>query len=281
MKLTLIVLLLINSAITYSQDYATIKKATAFIYKKEISGNLIPNGTCFIIGKKLPTDSTKSAMLFVTARHVIEDSIGRLLKEFYIRMNTQDNNSRYIYFKTDSSNVFFHPNKSVDIAVFLFSPKKSDYDFKYIPDIMIPDWETFSSNNIKEGDEVFFCGLFLPYIGDQRIYPILRFGHISLITSEKIQWGNEKKELVLLEASSYGGNSGSPVYALIGNKMGDRSMVLLGIMTGMFRDFGEIAVINTDSKQMALYNNGISAITPSYLLYEIINLPQLISLLKK
>ncbi len=71
--------------------------------------------------------------------------------------------------------------------------------------------EDFKKLNIREGTEVFFTGLFVPYSGYERMYPIVRFGRVSLVTEEKIKWKDQLMDLYLIESGSFGGNSGSPV----------------------------------------------------------------------
>lgn len=257
----------------FGQTLASFKNATAFIYAKDSVGNPIPNGTCFIIGQKVQSDTNLVQLFFVTAKHVLQNKDGSLFKDFFIRMNTLDSNSRLIYFNIDTTNnrnVFFHADKSVDLAVFLFSPSKTDYSFKYIPESFIPDRKMFKSLNIEEGTESFFAGLFVPYAGEHKIYPIFRFGNVSLITDEKIMWVGEKREMILLEISSFGGNSGAPVYFKV--LQGNQTRALLGgVLSGTFRDAANISVIPTGGIPVALYNNGISGVTPVYFLYEIIN----------
>lgn len=258
----------------FGQSFSAFKDATAFVYKKDSLGNPVPAGTCFLIAKYVTNDTSRFYTFFVTAKHVLQDKDGSLLKEFYIRMNTKDSNSRFIYYKIDTSeknrSVFFHKDSSVDLAVFLYSPKKDDYNYKVIPESFIPDRASFKKFNIEEGSEAFFAGLFVPYAGDHKIFPIFRFGHISLVTDEKIMWVGEKREMILLEISSYGGNSGAPVYVKLQQQDGSIRVILLGILSGTFRDIADIAIIQTNSTPVALYNNGISGVVPAYFLNEII-----------
>lgn len=258
----------------FGQTISTIKDATAFVYIKDSLGNRVPNGTCFLIAKYVAHDTTKFYTFFVTAKHVLQDKNGSLFDEIYIRMNTKDSNSRFIYYKIDTSiinrNVFFHKDKSVDLAVFFYSPKKDDYDYKVIPESFIPDRAAFKKNKIEEGNEAFFTGLFVPYAGEHKIFPIFRFGHISLVTDERIMWVGKKREMILLEISSYGGNSGAPVYVKLKQQDGRTRLFLLGILSGTFRDIADIAIIPTNGTPVAFYNNGISGVVPAYLLNELL-----------
>src|SRR2546430_15295912 len=44
--------------------------------------------------------------------------------------------------------------------------------------------------------EVFFAGLFTPFAGEPRNYPVVRFGRIALVTGEPISWEGTKMNLL-------------------------------------------------------------------------------------
>lgn len=191
-------------------------------------------------------------------------------------MNTNDSSSRFTYLpistSSSSKNVFFHSDSSVDIAVIPYVPPKDDYLFVMLDTTFLNDRHTFKRLPIEEGTEVFFTGLFTPYTGEKKIYPIVRFGRIALITDEKIEWIGLKREMMLIETSSFGGNSGSPVYFKVNYPDGKSILALGGILNGTYRDLAEIKVFKTSNnlKPYAIYNNGISGITPSYLIRDIL-----------
>ena len=258
-----------------AQNVGQFKEATAFIYAKDSLGNPVPNGTCFIIGIPSKSDTLSNYYFYVTARHVLENKDGSLMKDIFIRMNTKDSQTRFIYHPIVTSgpnqSVFFHKDLNVDIAVLIYSPGKSDYDFKVLAESFITGRDEFNKLKIEEGTEVFFTGLFVPYVGERKIFPICRFGHISLFTNEKINWIGKEREMFLMEISSYGGNSGAPVYIKITETNGSQKYILGGILSGTFRDVASIAFIQTNNAPVALYNNGISGVTPVYLLHDILN----------
>ena len=108
-----------------------------------------------------------------------------------------------------SSNTKIHPN--LDIAVFrlqvppifhitdtsrtqvqaskLLSIPKSHIDFK---------------TDLKLGDEVYFIGFPLGYGATDYVEPIVRSGSVA--------WLPVNEKIYLLDAFSYGGNSGSPIF---------------------------------------------------------------------
>jgi len=93
-----------------------------------------------------------------------------------------------------------------------------DIDFRPIPQSMLADDEYVNRNTIGAGDDVFFAGLFSEYPGRERIEPIVKFGNISLMPHEKIAVQMDPHrttaqiDAYLVEARSWGGQSGSPVF---------------------------------------------------------------------
>lgn len=80
-----------------------------------------------------------------------------------------------------------------------------------------------------------------------------------------------KREMVLIETSYFGGNSGSPVYFKVGDFSNGFKLILGGVLNGTNRDVAEIQMIQTQNPTaVAIYNNGISGITPVYMLRDII-----------
>lgn len=258
-----------------AQFISEIKSAVSFIYVEDSLGNKVANGTCFFVSIKSKEDTSNYYPYLVTAKHVLQDVNGEFYKAVFVRMNTVDS-SRFTYVPiiTDSpeKRVYFHSDSTVDIAVIPYVPPKDDYLFKSLEPGYLIDKPTFKNLPIEEGTETFFTGLFTPYAGNKRIHPIVRFGRISLITDEKIDWVGMKREMMLLETSSFGGNSGSPVYFKVPLSNGLYKIILGGVLNGTYRDYAEIKVIETsvDFMPIALYNNGISGITPVYLLRDIL-----------
>ena len=107
---------------------------------------------------------------------------------------------------------------------------------------------------------------------------IVRFGQVALITEEKIDWKGEKTDLYLIEAGSFGGNSGSPVFFYLGSEREPGSIIvgppvlkIAGVMQGTFLDAQEIKVAQTKATPFSLSNMGIAAVVPCYKLYEILH----------
>lgn len=253
-----------------------IKRAITFIFLKE-NGKYIPNGTGFLVSVEAEKDPSAYVGYLVTARHVLQNH----KKEFYpmvsVRINTHDNKSKYLDIDLNKTEIFTHNDIDVDIAVISISLNKEMFDYKLIPENIIPNQEITEKLQISEGDEVFFAGLFENHYGQQKNMPILRFGRVALISDEKIEYKEDKGaspkflDLYLLECEAYRGNSGSPVFFNLlreqGRKLDEQgsNIYLAGIMMGNFNEI-EILSYDTYSNQ----NLGIAAITPSYKLHEIL-----------
>jgi hypothetical protein len=256
-----------------------VKKSVTFIYSTTLEGEK-PLGTAFFIGVNLPDSTSKRAAFLVTAKHVLLNPDSSFRNAIHLRLNTRDS-SRYNYvrlaFSGPQQNVFFHPDPTVDVVLISNSPMKTDYDFLPLPiNLFLLDREKYKQ--INEGSETFFAGMFTQFLGDKRNFPILRFGHVSLITDEKIEFVGYKRELTLIESFSYGGNSGSPVFVRSNNNQ----MKLLGVVNGVFNNFSPIGIMKTGTDiPISISNIGISAITPSYLIGDILKTKVIQALLKE
>jgi hypothetical protein len=106
-----------------------------------------------------------------------------------------------------------------------------------------------------------------------------------MLPEDRISWQEDGKplqlvELYLLETQSYGGNSGSPVFFYLGADRNPGSMTLgppvlklAGIMRGSFNENRAINFVRPDVVPpipISSQNIGIAAVTPAYLLQEIL-----------
>ncbi len=260
-----------------------IKSVVAFIFIENENGKLVPNGTAFFVGVKNASDPNISSVYLVTAKHVLcKPDTTKFLDKVFVRLNKKEGGSEIgaIPIKAEGKKrtVFTHNDPNVDIAVIPFFPDQAKYDFKFIPDDMIITREAYKELKIREGSEVFFTGLFSGHPGVERNYPIVRFGRVALVTDEKIEWEPGKQmDLYLIEAGSYGGNSGSPVFFSLGSDREPGSIIigspiykLAGVMQGTYLDAHEIKVIETKNVSYALSSMGIAAVVPGYKLHELL-----------
>jgi len=272
--------------------FTEIKKCTTFIFIEK-DGQAIPNGTGFFVGVKNEENPSTFNVYLVTAKHVLQDTKGNYLSTIIIRLNKLDGTSQLIKIELNkNTEIFTHTDDDVDIALFNCLPDQKLFDFKFIQNDLISTNEIIVKNEIAEGDEIFFTGLFTSHVGQKRNQPIVRFGRVALISDEKIEWKEKDKPakflgLYLLECQSYGGNSGSPVFFQLNplRKPGQLSLggpviFLAGVMKGSFLTGSEVQITETNNKIFSLQNIGIAAVTPAQKLHEILFSEKLIELRK-
>jgi hypothetical protein len=172
---------------------------------------------------------------------------------------------------------YVHQDEAVDLVVIPAVPSQDVYEYKFIPDSMLTQRDELPKLNIGEGSDVFFTGLFLPYPGYERNFPVVRFGRVALVTSEKVQWDKKLLDLYLIESASYGGNSGSPVFFYLGSDRNPGSLIvgsplikLAGVMMGSFNEVRPLQIIVQSSIPVSTVNMGIAAVTPAYKLHEVL-----------
>lgn len=287
MRKIFIILLIFIAFITAQISFALpippeVKTIISFIYVQGKDGKLVPNGTGFFVGVKLAEKPDTFNVYLVTAKHVLQTEDKKsFFREVFIRLNKKDGNVEILRLplikEGKNKNVYLHEDLTVDLAVIPALPDQQQYDFKFLPDDFITTKEDFQKLKIREGSEVFFTGLFLPHIGEQKNYPIVRFGRVALITDEKIDWDGVKTELYLVETTSYGGNSGSPVFFYLGAErepgsiiIGNPVLKLAGVMKGYFGLLQPVQFAETSKIPVVSSNIGIAGVIPAYKLHDIL-----------
>jgi len=235
----------------------------------------------------------------VTARHCIQE--GRAAgKRLFLRVNTRDS---YVDVPTEPDD-WFESDRD-DVAVTLWQPDDAAV-FQAVPmDCFVSSNYSFSGSidfpidetAVCVGHDVFFVGLFSQHPGKARNLPIARFGAISRTPGESISIGRDKgvaEELVayLVEARSWGGHSGSPVFwcfsipmTLYVNGPPDPEIparriptfrecsvvALLGLVSGHF-DIPQDAVTQGDimGRVTTPVNAGIAVVTPAHAIRELL-----------
>lgn len=258
------------------------KKTVVFIFIRDGNDSIVPNGTGFFVSKPFPSDSTMSFIYLVTAKHVIQDSkTNKFFNEIYIRINKKKSNFDTIPLKLIMPDgVAFEAEKDIDLAVIPLAPDIIKYDYGPVPEeLLFKTRSEFDSSYVKVGTNIFYCGLFSPYLGYNSNSPIVRFGRISLLPTEEILWDNAdaKQDLFLVETTTYGGNSGSPLFSYNtpfkfngGINVGSSNVKLAGIIKGYSGEKTPVEYIKASMNLMYTSNIGITAVVPSYLLYQII-----------
>ncbi|MHB8085555.1 MAG: hypothetical protein ACYDHZ_06995 [Dehalococcoidia bacterium] len=176
----------------------------------------------------------------VTARHCIDEA--RKHQTLYVRCNLRSS-ATYIDAETNVDDWYHHPMS--DVAAIPISSIKfpnqlglSDLDHFGLPMGLFvggaPSYDcplAFGVEVMKEsspiiqrvtpsvGFEVCFVGLFTQHHGEDRNLPIARFGHISMMPSQlhiELPGNIDFKGVAyLIDCQVWGGNSGSPVFALL------------------------------------------------------------------
>lgn len=260
-----------------------VKEIVTFIFVRTPNGKLKPNGTGFFVGVKDDQNPEKMYGYLVTAKHVIQDKENGYYLSIFIRLNKLSGGAEFIEIPLKGKNapsIFIHDDKDVDIAVLPVLPNKEIYEFKVLQEEMLTTLEIFRQMNIREGDEVFFTGLFPQFFGTNRNYPIVRFGRVAMITEEKVPWENKLLDLYLIESQSFGGNSGSPVFFYLGATrkpgvlvLGPPKLLLAGVMKGSFLGTLKLKKMQVSERRniwVPMENAGIAAVVPAYKLYEIL-----------
>ena len=259
-----------------------VKSVVTFIFVEGKDQKLVPNGTGFFVGVKNPTNPDQYSVYLVTAKHVLyKPNSTEFMDKVYIRLNKRKGGSEIgivpIKAEGTNRNLFTHEDTSVDMAVIPLLPDQEKFDFKFLPDEMVTAKADYENLKIGEGSDVFFTGLFTPFTGAEKNYPVVRFGRVALVSDEKIPWDGKLMDLYLIEAGSYGGNSGSPVFFYLGSDRNPGSLILgapilklAGVMQGTFLDAHEIKVIETQKVPISTSSMGIAAVVPGFKLQEIL-----------
>lgn len=179
----------------------SFKKAVAFIFALNDSGVIVPYGTGFYVS--VNQNENKSAGYIVTAKHVLKNQSGSYLDKIFVRLSQISDSALVIipitlHASGTAKNIYTHFDTTVDIAVISETPRQDKFDYIFLPSTFITTRKDFDLLNIKEGDEVFFTGMFTQYLGEKANYPITRFGKVSLVTNEKVLWNGNYRNLYLL-----------------------------------------------------------------------------------
>lgn len=250
-----------------------------------------PIGTGFIVRYPVPDQTNALVPLVVTAKHVVGDH-NTLLGRFSTQAGKSTAFVRYDIGKLKADKDYWeHSDKGVDIAVFR-TPHFEQTSYQPFPLDLIATKEIFKTEEIRQTDRVIFPALLTNFMGSSRNYPVTRDGIIALIPEEKVPLKYKvgsteivtQQEVLLLDATSIPGASGSPIFLWPGPRIknnaftfGGTTSYLLGVMHGFYpatpRDLIDVEPAKT--AQMYAENSGIAIVFPSWRLREILGLPQL------
>ncbi|TKS59285.1 MAG: hypothetical protein EWM72_02297 [Nitrospira sp.] len=193
--------------------------SVGFIYGNK-RGTKMPGGTAFFV-TILDRAANFTSRYAVTARHVLDGIKNNCSdRKVYIRLNRM--NGGVDYFFTTLNQWLTHPtDPSVDVAVLPVEESLiSDFNIGYIPDEFFMNDEAIKLYSIGPGDEVAIVGLYNVRTGQDRNLPIVRIGNIAAMPSEPVTSTFHRGGITayLIEARSFGGLSGSPVFFSFGHE---------------------------------------------------------------
>jgi hypothetical protein len=270
-----------------------IKSVVAFVFVSGAPGAAVPRGTGFFVTVKDAATPDRVFGYLVTAKHVAQAHDQKTFRsEILIRLNVIGGDAEFVKIALTpdgkDKNVFVHSDPTVDIAVIPALPDPTHFEVKAISEDSIVTKDKFKELKIREGSEVFFTGLFTPFVNTKRNYPVVRFGRVALVTDERIDFGGVKAELYLMETNSYGGNSGSPVFFYLGSDrepgsvvVGNPVLELAGVMSGRFNDAVAVETTETSANSFVRPSMGIAGVVPAYKLHEILFSKELVELRSK
>jgi hypothetical protein len=192
-------------------------------------GRIRLGGTGFLVVHK--EDGVGFGYL-VTAKHVAQKV--RPNGNAVIRVNENHAGAREL--QVDDIYWAFHSDTAVDVAVTPcnISPTQFDVAYYNLTDLVRPSSSPF---RVQCGDPICIVGLFHWHSGSGRNTPIVHSGNIALLPdpNEKVPIGTQHVEAYLVEAQTFEGLSGAPVFQreIVAVKaMGEHNGGLPIMMTG-------------------------------------------------
>jgi len=162
----------------------------------------------------------------------------------------------------------FPQDDAVDLAATNFLGDEKDWDFQVLDDSMFVTGAMLDHEDVAEGDPVLFAGLFVQYVGGSKLEPIVRSGIVAMLPRDLIDTTLKKPgHVVLAELHSFGGNSGSPVFAQVPVSRGSLAFnyKFLGVVAGEVYETNELTLqITTSYKGDIKANSNISMLVPAY-----------------
>jgi hypothetical protein len=251
------------------QPLPPLRDTAVFLYQ-ERNGRFEPIGTGFNL---LVIQSEMTFWYMVTCRHVVKPLLDTN-ELVYTRLNRSDR--RAVAFEPLRGDWHFHPDPAVDLAVLGRPPGRGRLEVTAISvDALLTRQRSMATGYaLSEGDEVFFSGLFESHMGEKRNMPILRFGHVSMVTDELIQGEYGMARYYLLEIQAYPFNSGSPVFVIHPTNSMQMEFSVAGVIAGFFPE-RQLPRIDETGRTIIFSHLGISSAVPADSVQEILNLADL------
>ena len=246
----------------------------------------VPIGTAFIVGYPLPSKPGRSVPIVVTAKHVVGD-LPRVVGRFTAKSGEQP--AKVLYDLTElraTGDLWEHPDAGVDLVA-LRSLHFDQTSYQAFPLNLVAGRDTLTDEDIKVTDRVIFPSLLVNFMGTTQNFPITRDGTIALMPRELVPIEYDvgqrriktRQEVLLLDATSVPGASGSPVFLWPGPRLkqdgfhvGGAQPWLIAIMHGFYPAQPQPLVGVQVNRVVPAFaeNSGIAVIFPSWRLREIL-----------
>lgn len=226
----------------------------------------------------------------VTNRHVaqpgIEDGQACQIVDYKIRFNLKNpgpNGALSDAFSVGATLPWaFSADESVDLAVIPFGADPARFNFLTIPTSIFLSQEEAEKQHVVEGDSVLFTGLFVQFLGQLKLEPIVREGRIAMIPDEPVPTTLRKMgKAYLVDSHVFGGNSGSPIFINLGGQRADTLITgynykLLGVVSGYIQETSELQLQPVASYAGTVAaNSGIAVVVPAQCLLDLLETPML------
>ncbi|MCU1286578.1 MAG: hypothetical protein JWO13_2928 [Acidobacteriales bacterium] len=227
-------------------------------------------GTGFLVGITSDTNPSTQYGYLVTAKHCIVKALET--GSVYVRLNLKSGGCEFV--EVGAGAEWLYPDDPAsDVAVLPFIPNSTIHDYKVLSSTMLADAEKMTRHKIGIGDHAVIAGLFSQHAGKQKNLPIVRFGEIAAMPSERLT--DSKVGLsyhaYLIEARSIGGLSGSPVFAFLGPdrvspdgsvNLTQWFLILIGVIRGHWEHSEPGIASSAFADELDKINFGIAAVTP-------------------
>ena len=230
-------------------------------------------GTAFLVAVPMDENPDKGVVYAVTARHVIEGT--RPFGSLSLRFNKIGDGYEDLWAPHETWTL----SPTTDVAIAPLNVNFPDFEINYVSIEGFMTDEFVKKAEIGEGDEVFFVGLFSQHYGTSRSQPVVRFGNVALMPHEKVLVRTDPSsdsapiavDAYLVEARSWGGQSGSPAFCHFGlwrpksyptlDELGPR---LLGLVHGHFDIKQDIRLIGDVATGASVsINAGMAIVIPA------------------
>lgn len=181
---------------------------------KKAQPDSIAYGTCFFVGKPVPSDPKRAYYVLVTAAHVLDDIEGDIAIVLVRKPRPEGGYTGLPYplqIRSNGKDIFTR-HKTADVAV-MYATMPRDLDITLLDLSFFGDDAMLKRFEIHPGDELTTLGFPL-YVSSEFGFPILRSGKVASypILPTKV-YGN-----ILFDFNVFPGNSGGPVYFVSSNR---------------------------------------------------------------